>query len=55
MLYIPHTVNVDFVRFEYVLLANQHMAISEFKLLTKQHIVGRMTKVTFVNISNCDM
>jgi hypothetical protein len=37
----PHyTVNVDCVKFEYVVLAKyHHMLIFEFDLLTKQHIL----------------
>jgi hypothetical protein len=35
-----HTVNVDCVKFEYVVLAKyHHMLIFEFDLLTKQHIL----------------
>ncbi len=37
---LTHTVNVDCVKFEYVVLAKyHHMLIFEFDLLTKQHIV----------------
>jgi hypothetical protein len=37
---ILHTVNVDCVKFEYVVLAKyHHMLIFEFDLLTKQHIL----------------
>jgi hypothetical protein len=35
-----YTVNVDCVKFEYVILAKyHHMLIFEFDLLTKQHIL----------------
>ena len=35
-----YTVNVDCVKFEYVVLAKyHHMLIFEFDLLTKQHIL----------------
>jgi hypothetical protein len=35
-----HTVNVDCVKFEYVVLAKyHHMLIFELDLLTKQHIL----------------
>ncbi len=37
---ITHTVNVDCVKFEYVVLAKyHHMLIFEFDLLTKQQIL----------------
>ncbi len=37
---LHHTVNVDCVKFEYVVLAKyHHMLIFEFDLLTKQHIL----------------
>jgi hypothetical protein len=35
---LHHTVNVDFIRFKYVVLAKYlHMSIFEFYLLIKQH------------------
>ncbi len=38
--YLAYTVNVDCVKFEYVVLAKyHHMLIFEFDLLTKQHIL----------------
>ena len=37
---VKHTVNVDCVKFEYLVLAKyHHMLIFEFDLLTKQHIL----------------
>ncbi len=38
--FVLYTVNVDCVKFEYVVLAKyHHMLIFEFELLTKQHIL----------------
>jgi hypothetical protein len=38
--YLTYSVNVDCVKFEYVVLAKyHHMLIFEFDLLTKQHIL----------------
>jgi len=40
LLFLTRTVNVECVKFEYVVLAKyHHMLIFEFDLLTKQHIL----------------
>ncbi len=51
VLYIlyTYTINVDFLRIEYMVLAKyQHMSILEFILIIKQHILILCKKATHV-------